>query len=60
MSLGNSRSRSRNPTPVSILIGDPIPWRYLPHIDNRPPSPDPEDFLRMLISLSAEKPATRQ
>jgi len=30
--------------------------RYLPHVENRPPSPDPEDFLKVLSSL---RPAER-
>jgi hypothetical protein len=33
--------------------------RYLPHVENRPPSPDPEDFLKMLTSLHTEKPVER-
>jgi len=30
--------------------------RYLPHIDSRPPSPGPEDLLRALSDLRADKP----
>lgn len=30
--------------------------RYLPHVENRPPSPDPEDFLNALRSLGTQKP----
>jgi hypothetical protein len=30
--------------------------RYLPHVENRPPSPDPEDFLKALSILGTEKP----
>jgi hypothetical protein len=30
--------------------------RYLPHVDDRPPSPDPGDLLKVLSSLSAEQP----
>jgi hypothetical protein len=29
---------------------------YLPHVENRPPSPDPEDFLKALSVLHTEKP----
>ena len=31
--------------------------RYLPHVEDRPPSPDPEDFLKMFSSLHTAKPA---
>jgi hypothetical protein len=34
----------------------PDSLRYLPHVDNRQPSPDPEDFLKALSILRAENP----
>jgi hypothetical protein len=41
----------------------PDSMRYLPHVENRPPSPDAEDFLRALSGLHAEQqdegPGTR-
>jgi hypothetical protein len=29
----------------------PDSLRYLPHVESRPPSPEPEDFLRVLGGL---------
>ena len=41
---------------ISAAIGAALAWgpdssRYLPHVEKRPPSPDPEEFLKLFGGL---------